>query len=192
MGGSMGEGKGQNSGNHQEKVGRYKLYAYKCHLQPRIMYTLSLVCIDIEANEVESYELCTETVHALSAGKSFSTDGLSVIAQLPHGSEDEMFCAVLNHILLKLEGDPIFSMLELQLNPDETLTSVFDAVKVRESSELPQPEVRKKRLYAMFPLILHVYPFFFVENCTLAVCDLQCQNKKCLPQVKCSCRFAFC
>lgn len=158
----MGDGKRQNSGNHQEKVGRYKLYAYKCHLQPRIMYTLSLVCIDIEANEVESYELCTETVHALSAGKSFSTDGLSEIAQLPHGSGDEMFCAVLNHILLKLEGDPIFSMLELQLNPDETLTSVFDAVKVRESSELPQPEVRKKRLYAVFPLIL--YAFFFCRK----------------------------
>ena len=77
------------------------------------MYTLSLVCIDIDAVEMESYELCTETVHALSAGKGFSRDGLHEIAQLPHGSGDEMFCAELNNFLLKLEGDPIFSMLEL-------------------------------------------------------------------------------
>ena len=150
MGGSMGEGKGQNSGNNHEKIGRYESFTYKCLLQPKTMYTLSLVCIDIDAVEMESYELCTETVHALSAGKSFSRDGLHEIAQLPHGSGDEMFCAELNNLLLKLEGDPIFSMLELQLNPDETLTTVFDAIKVRESSELPQPKVRKKRLCSVF------------------------------------------
>ena len=90
--------------------------------------------------EVKSHELCMDTVHDLGVGK-VSEAGLDVIVQLPHGSGDEMFCTKLNEILLKLEGDPIFSMLELQLNPEETLTDLFKAIKT-EISEHPNPQVK--------------------------------------------------
>ena len=90
--------------------------------------------------EVKSHELCMDTVHDLGVGK-VSEAGLDVIAQLPHGPGDEMFCTKLNEILLKLEGDPIFSMLELQLNPEETLAGLFKAIKT-EISEHPNPQVK--------------------------------------------------
>ena len=89
--------------------------------------------------EVECRELCMDSIHAISTGK-VSEEGLDAIAQLPHGSGDEMFYTVLNGFLQKLEGDPIFSMLELKLNPDETLANLFKAIEVGEISE----ELRSK------------------------------------------------
>ena len=93
-------------------------------------------CIDnsMDTVEVESRVKCMDTIHAISAGKVSET-GLDAIAQLPHGPGDEQFCTVLNEFLLKLEGDPIFSMLELKLNPGEMLASLFEAIKVGEISE---------------------------------------------------------
>ena len=89
--------------------------------------------------EVECRELCMDSIHAISTGK-VSEEGLDAIAQLPHGSGDEKFYTVLNGFLQKLEGDPIFSMLELKLNPDETLANLFKAIEVGEISE----ELRSK------------------------------------------------
>ena len=94
----------------------------------------------MDAVEVKSHELCMDTVHDLGVGK-VSEAGLNEIARLPHGPGKEMFCAILNEILLKLEGDPIFSMLELQLNPEETLANLFEAIKA-EMSEHPNPQVK--------------------------------------------------
>ena len=94
----------------------------------------------MDAVEVKSHELCMDTVHDLGVGK-VSEAGLDAIAQLPHGPGNEMFCTKLNEILLKLEGDPIFSMLELQLNPEETLPDLFKAIKA-EISENPTPQVK--------------------------------------------------
>jgi len=84
--------------------------------------------------KVESRELCMNTVYAISIGE-VSEKGLDAIAQLPHGPGDEKFYMVLNEFLLKLEGDPIFSMLELKLNPGETLANLFKAIKVGAISE---------------------------------------------------------
>ena len=91
--------------------------------------------------EVESHELCMDTLHDLGVGQ-VSEAGLDEIAQLPNDPEDESFCTKLNKSLLKLEGDPIFSMLELQLNPDETLADLFKAIKAGESSEHPNSQVK--------------------------------------------------
>ena len=88
----------------------------------------------MDAVEVETRELCMNTVHGLSAGK-VSEVGLDAIGQLPTGPCDEKFCRALNKSLLKLEGDPIFSVLELQLNPDESLFDLFKAIVVGETSE---------------------------------------------------------
>lgn len=94
----------------------------------------------MDAVEVKSHELCMDTVHDLGVGK-VSEAGLDEIAQLPHGPGNEMFCTILNEILMKLEGDPIFSMLELQLNPEETLANLFKAIKP-EMSQHPNPQVK--------------------------------------------------
>ena len=94
----------------------------------------------MDAVEVKSHELCMDTVHDLGVGK-VSEAGLDAIAHLPYGPGNEMFCTKLNELLLKLEGDPIFSMLELQLNPEETLPDLFKAIKA-EISEHPSPQVR--------------------------------------------------
>ena len=91
--------------------------------------------------EVESRVKCMDTIHAISAGKVSET-GLDEIARLPYGSGDEQFCTVLNGFLLKLEGDPIFSMLELKLNPNETLADLFKAIQVGEIPEHPKSEVK--------------------------------------------------
>jgi len=91
-------------------------------------------CIDdsMDTVRVESRELCMDTIHAISTRK-VSEEGLDVIAQLPHGPGDEQFFKVLNESLLKLEHDPIFTMLELKLNPGETLANLFKALKVGQS-----------------------------------------------------------
>ena len=83
---------------------------------------------------MESRELCMNTIYAISIGE-VSEEGLDAIAQLPHGPRDEKFYTLLNEFLLKLEDDPIFSMLELKLNPGETLASLFKAIKVGAISE---------------------------------------------------------
>ena len=103
----------------------------------------------MDAVEVESCELCMETVHAISTGKVSET-GLDEITQLPHGSGDEQFCTVLNGSLLKLEGDPIFSMLELNLNPDETLADLFKAVQVEGVSEELKSKVQSNNEDALY------------------------------------------
>ena len=94
--------------------------------------------------EKESREKCRDTTYAISNGE-VSEMGLDEIAQLPHGPGDEHFCTVLNESLLKLEGDPIFSMLELKLNPGETLTNLFKVLKVGEISEHPKSKVWSKK-----------------------------------------------
>ena len=134
MGSTMGEGKGQNSGYHQEEIRRY---IYDSHLYTQFSsFILLFICTDdsMDAVEVETRELCMNTVHDLSAGK-VSEVGLDAIGQLPTGPGDEKFCRALNKSLLKLEGDPIFSVLELQLNPDESLIDLFKAIVVGETSE---------------------------------------------------------
>lgn len=90
---------------------------------------------------METRQLCMDTIHAISIGK-VSEKGLDIIAQLPYGPGDEQFCTVLNEFLLKLKGDPIFSMLELKLNPDETLTNLFKVIEVGEMSEELQFKVK--------------------------------------------------
>ena len=95
----------------------------------------------MDAVEVKSHELCMDTLHDLGAGK-VSEAGLDEIARLPHDPGDETFCTKLNKSLMKLEGDPIFSMLELQLNPDETLADLFKAIKAGEGSEYPNSQVK--------------------------------------------------
>ena len=84
--------------------------------------------------EEESRVKCMDTIHAISAG-NVSETGLDEIAQLPYGSGDEPFGTVLNGFLLKLEGDPILSMLEFKLNSDETLTDLFKEIKLGQISE---------------------------------------------------------
>ena len=106
--------------------------------------------------EVESRVKCMDTIHAISAGKVSET-GLDEIARLPYGSGDEQFCTVLNEFLLKLEGDPILSMLELKLNPDETLADLFKAIEVGEISEHPKFEV--KLSYAAYKYYDHSIVF---------------------------------
>ena len=102
--------------------------------------------------EEESRVKCMDTIHALSAGKVSET-GLDEIARLPHGPGDEQFSTVLNGFLLKLEGDPIFSMLELKLNPGETLANRFKAIKVGEISEHLRPKVKSRTRYFAFPMM---------------------------------------
>ena len=106
------------------------------------MYCIILFCItDMDDVEVESHELCMDTLHDLGVGK-VSEAGLDEIARLPNDPEDESFCTILNKSLMKLEGDPIFSMLELQLSADETLVDLFKAIKAGEGSEHPNSQVK--------------------------------------------------
>jgi len=115
-------------------------YGIVCLFVFVVVFLFSFLDNSMDAVEVKSHELCVDTVHDLDVGK-VSEAGLKAIAQLPHGPGNEMFCTKLNKILLKLEGDPIFSMLELQLNPKETLADLFKVIK-GEMSERPNPQVK--------------------------------------------------
>ena len=64
-----------------------------------------------------------ETVHDLSAGKEVSEAQLELISQLPDKSGQ--FYTVLHQSLMRLEGDPILSMLDLKLDDNETVTDIF-------------------------------------------------------------------
>lgn len=108
--------------------------------------------------EEESRVLCMETIHAISTGK-VSERGLDAIAQLPHGTGDEKFCTVLNGLLLKLEGDPIFSMLEFKLNPDETLANLFQVIEVGEDSEELQSKVKSNNSISTVDSLMFILIF---------------------------------
>ena len=95
----------------------------------------------MDAVEVNFHERYMDTVHDLGVGK-VSEAVLEEIAQIPHGTENEMFCTVLNESLMKLEGDPMFTMLELQLNPEETVADLFKSIKAGEGSEHPKSQVK--------------------------------------------------
>jgi len=107
--------------------------------------------------EVETRVKCMDIIHAISAG-NVSETGLDEIAQLPHGPRDGQFCTVLNRFLLKLEGDPIFSMLELKLNPGETLANLFKAIKFEEVSKHLRSKVKSNTKMCIVHLLwMHEY-----------------------------------
>ncbi len=63
--------------------------------------------------EGAEYTLCMEAMHKLGSGGDISEGELETICQLPHSGGK--FCTDLNDLLVHLEGDPIFSVLELDL-----------------------------------------------------------------------------
>ncbi len=63
--------------------------------------------------EGAEYTLCMEAMHKLGSGGDISEGELEAICQLPHSGGK--FCKDLNDMLVHLEGDTIFSVLELDL-----------------------------------------------------------------------------
>ena len=112
---------------------------------------------------MESRVKCMDTIHALSAGKVSET-GLDEIARLPHGPGDEQFSTVLNGFLLKLEGDPIFSMLELKLNPGETLADLFNAIKVSKR-KVKCGLILSQAMYEHFRISSKIWQFLLIMPC---------------------------
>lgn len=96
----------------------------------------------MENVNAESRERCMDTVHAISSGK-VSEIGLEEIAQLPHGPSGEWFCTALNGFLLKLEGDPILSMLE---HEDEKFANLFKPIQDGEISEHLKSKVKHENM----------------------------------------------
>ncbi len=67
--------------------------------------------------EGAEYTLCMKAMHKLSSGGDVSEGELEAICQLPHSGGK--FYKELNDLLVQLEGDTIFSVLELDLKYKE-------------------------------------------------------------------------
>ncbi len=79
--------------------------------------------------------MCVDTVYNLSSGKQVAEEMLNEIVQLPDKSGSGWFYTVLNQSLRKLNGDPIFSILSVELHDGESLNDAFCAIE-EDSSEV--------------------------------------------------------
>ncbi len=87
--------------------------------------------LDLHAESITDLKraVCVDTVCNLSSGKKITEEMLNEIVQLPDKSGCERFYSVLNKTLRKLKGDPIFSMLSVELHDGESLDDTFCAIE---------------------------------------------------------------
>ena len=94
-------------------------------------------CIDLPTDSIADHKhaVCVDTVYNLSSGRKITEEMLNEIVQLPDKSGPGQFYTVLTQSLRKLEGDPIFSMLSVNLRDGESLADAFCAIE-NDSSEV--------------------------------------------------------
>ncbi len=87
--------------------------------------------VDLPAESIADSKLavCMDTVYNLSSGKRITERMLNEIVQLPDNSGCGHFYTVLNQSLRELKGDPIFSMLSVELYDGESLDDAFCAIE---------------------------------------------------------------
>ena len=92
--------------------------------------------LDVDTVDGSVIGTCLEAVHDLSAGKFVPENKLDMIVELPDG--EGQFYTTLNQSLKQLAGDPMFSMMDLQLSDSETLEDVFNSIKDGKSAKVGQ------------------------------------------------------
>ena len=84
-----------------------------------------------------------DAVYDLAAGKTISDDTIMMFIQLH--DVGGRFATALSQELMKLEGDPIFSVLDIPLQESQTLPAAFSAIKTED-----RLKVRAQNLNSMY------------------------------------------
>lgn len=87
--------------------------------------------VGLNPEEVESVDKACDVIHAINSHKQVSREQLLQIATLPH--ENGLFYSHLIKSLLKFKDNPIFSMLDLDVNK---LKATYSAVEKEGNPEV--------------------------------------------------------